>query len=211
MKIDAKKIKQSKFGQILEKPLVKRILKQWELDVCIWLFLFMTVLQTIQVITRYLFRYSFVWTEELSMIMFIWMGWLSISAAVTYRKHMAITALVDILPKKVQRYLKILVNIIFIVFCACFIGPSLSVVRKFFYGTGATALLKIPKWVPYLIIPVMLAVCIVRLLQDSYRLATEDEKVLGKSRSSMDFEAYEREYQESLAAKADLENSKGGG
>jgi TRAP-type C4-dicarboxylate transport system permease small subunit len=211
VKTEVEKLKQSKLGQILNKPLVKRILNQWELDFCVWLFLFMTVLQTIQVITRYVFRYSFVWAEELSMIMFIWMGWLSISAAVTYRKHMSITALVNTLPKKVQRYIKILSNIIFIIFCACFLGPSLGMVQSLFKGPGVTALLRIPKWVPYLIIPVMLLICIVRLLQDSYRLATEDEKVLGKSRSSMDFEAYEREYQESLAVKATSENSTVGG
>jgi len=198
--------KNSKLYQFLNKPLVNRLLTRWELDLCVILFLFMTVLQTVQVITRYVFRHSFVWAEELSMIMFIWMGWLSISAAITYRKHMAITFAVDMLPKKIQRYSKILVNIIFIIFCACFIGPSIDVVVKFFNGPGVTALLRIPKWIPYAIIPVMLAVSIIRLIQDSYKLATEDEKVLGKSKSSMDFDAYEREYQESLAAKAAAEN-----
>ena len=201
MKKLLQKYKETGFYKAFDKPWVQRLLNRWELDLCVILFLIMTVLQTVQVITRYVFRYSFVWTEELAMIMFIWMGWLSISAAVTHRKHMAITVLVDALPKKVQRVMKIVSDFVFIAFCTAFLGPSIQVVQKFRSSPASTALLKIPKWIPYLIIPVMLITCIIRLLQDSVRLATEDEKVMGKSKSSMDFEAYERDDEESLKAK----------
>ena len=54
------KLKNSKFVQWTQKPKVNRFLNQWELDLCVIFFLFETVLQTIQVITRYVFKYSFV-------------------------------------------------------------------------------------------------------------------------------------------------------
>lgn len=206
--MNCEKFKESGFYKWTQKPLVNRILNQWELDLCVIFFLFETVLQTIQVITRYVFSYSFVWAEELAMIMFIWMGWLSISAAITYRKHMGISAVVELFPKKIQRYFKIASNAIFMIFCVVFFSPSLAMVTKLMGMPAKTALLRIPKWVPYLIIPVMLAICVIRLIQDTIKLATEPDEVMGKSKSSMNFEVWEKEYQDKL--KLESENKKGG-
>jgi|GEM_PF-3032312 len=208
------KIKNSKIGKWVQRPLVSRLINQWELDLCVIFFLFETVLQTVQVITRYVFAYSFVWAEELAMIMFIWMGWLSISAAITYRKHMGITAFVELFPKKIQRYFKIASDIVFMLFCFFFFSPSVQMVTKLMRSPAKTALLRIPKWIPYVIIPVMLAISFIRLIQDICRLATEPDAVMGKSRSAMDFAVWEKEYQDKVASgelKPAIEIGKKGG
>lgn len=72
------------------------------------LFIIIMFLLFLQVVSRYVFHHSFTWTEELSIILFVWMTYLGVSSAVTYRKNLRIDALLNVLPFKAKKTLLII-------------------------------------------------------------------------------------------------------
>ena len=151
------------------------------------LFIVIMVLLFLQVVSRYVFHHSFTWTEELSILLFVWMTYTGVSSAVTYRKNLRIDALL------------IISDVIFIVFNLYLIFPLLELIKSI--GTSETPILGIPKAITYWLIPFILIVSSIKLLADIKKLIHEDEKRLGASKPTIDLEAMEKEYQQKQAAK----------
>jgi C4-dicarboxylate transporter DctQ subunit len=59
-----------------------------------------------QVVLRYIFSYSLVWSEELSILLFIYLGFIGIGVAYAQRKHLYVDALLVILPKSVRKVIE---------------------------------------------------------------------------------------------------------
>ncbi len=85
--------------------------------VIVGMFAAMVVVIFIQVIMRYVFDNSLVWSEEFGKFMFIWITWLGISLGERYGEHIKITMLVDRLPFKIAQLCNILSEIIVIGIC----------------------------------------------------------------------------------------------
>lgn len=162
------------------------------------IFVFMTILLTVQVVSRYLFNHSFTWTEELSVVMFVWLIYLGVSGAVTKRKHLRIDALINVLPFKAKKFLLTLDNVIMFLFCLGIIPAIMNIINNFADKSAVTSLLRMPKAVVYGIIPFGMVLTCIRLVQDTVRLFKEDEKTLGKSKPTIDIDALEQEYLDSL-------------
>ncbi len=158
------------------------------------IFIVIMALLLLQVVSRYLFHHSFTWTEELSVLLFVWMTYMGVSSAVTYRKNLRIDALLDVVPFRVKKALLIISDLIFIAFNIYLIFPFLRLIESI--GTSRTAILGIPKAITYWLIPFILVITSIKLLIDIHKLVHEDEKRLGTSRPSIDLEAMEREYME---------------
>jgi TRAP-type C4-dicarboxylate transport system permease small subunit len=76
----------------------------------------MAVLIFLQVVMRYVFESSLVWSEELIRWLFIWMIWVGVAYAFKTGEHMRIEAFVDILPKAVRQRLETILKAVMIVF-----------------------------------------------------------------------------------------------
>jgi C4-dicarboxylate transporter DctQ subunit len=174
-----------------DKMSLKTFLNNIELYLGTICFIIITIMLTLQVISRYILRSSFTWMEEFATIMFVWMIYFGVSAAVTKRKHLRIDFILDMVPFKVKKAMLIISNIVFAVF---------NVIINLM-GNSKTTMLHWPQWLVYAIIPVSLILSVVRLVQDSIRLYKEDESNLGISKPSMDLDACEAIYREKLAAK----------
>ena len=161
------------------------------------IFIVIMCLLFLHVVSRYLFHHSFTWTEELSILLFVWMTYMGVSSAVTYRKNLRIDALLDVVSFQVKKVLLILGDVIFIVFNIYLIFPFLQLIKGL--GNSKTPILGIPKAITYWLIPFILIITCVKLLVDIKKLLGEDEKNLGASKPSIDLEACEREYRESQA------------
>lgn len=158
------------------------------------LFIFIMCLLTLQVISRYLFGHSITWTEELAVIMFLWMTYLGISSAVTYRKHLRIDALLDVVPFKVKKALLIISDIIFIGFNTYIMFPFFNIIKGL--GASSSPILNFPKAWSYGVIPLMLTISSIKIIYDIYRLYHEKEKNIGASIPAIDFAAIEKERRE---------------
>lgn len=72
---------------------------------CAALFAVMAVITFINIIARYLLKYSFAFTEELVVSFFVWLTLLGASIAFREQSHLGFTFLTDRLPKKFQKLL----------------------------------------------------------------------------------------------------------
>lgn len=188
-------------------PFWKKFLNEFEIYFGAALFIAMTILLFVQVVSRYVFHHSFTWTEEISTIFFVWMVYLGVVAAVLRRKHLRIDAFVEAMPFKVKKILLIISNIIFIGFCLYLIFPLMTMVQNFASRGAATALIKFPNAVAYGMLPLCFALTAIRLVQEIIRLAKEKEEDLGVSKPTIDMEALEREAAE-IKAKKEKEGGK---
>jgi TRAP-type C4-dicarboxylate transport system permease small subunit len=161
------------------------------------LFIVIMVLLFLQVVTRYVFKHSFTWTEELSVLLFVWMTYMGVSSAVTYRKNLRIDALLDVVPFRVKKLLLIISDVIFILFNLYLIVPFVELIGSI--GSSRTPILGIPKAITYWLIPAILVISSAKLVYDIYRLWHEDEKRLGVSRPTIDLDSLEAEYKARMA------------
>lgn len=178
---------------------IKEFLNNIELYVATLCFIALTVMLTGQVISRYVFHKAITWMEEAATILFVWMIYLGVSAAVTRRKHLRIDFVLDLVPFKIKRAMLIASNIIFAAF-NIYISVIMANVIKLL-GTSKTTMLRLPQALVYGIIPVGILLSVVRLGQDCIRLMKEDEKNLGASKPSMDLDQCEEIYRKKKEAR----------
>lgn len=179
---------------------LKTFLNNIELYIGTICFFILTVMLMLQVVSRYVLKHSFTWMEEFATIMFVWMIYLGISAAVTHRKHLRIDFVLNLVPFKAKRAMLIFSNVVFAVFNVYVTYVMTDVIRLL--GASKTTMLQLPQSLVYSVIPLSLILSCIRLVQDTARMMKENKENLGASKPSMDLDACERIYQEKLAAKA---------
>lgn len=160
-------------------------------------FVTMTILLSVQVISRYVFKYSITWTEELSIMLFVWMQYLGISGSVLSRKQLRIDFVVDLLPFKTKRVLLIIANLFTALFCGLIIKPMIQIIQTMMKSNAKSIMLGIPNALAYSIMPVCMVLMIIRLCQENKILMAEDSENLGSAKPTIDIAALEREYAES--------------
>lgn len=179
---------------------LKTFLNNFELYLATLCFIILTVMLTLQVFSRFILNHSWTWMEEFATIMFVWMIYLAISAAVTHRKHLRIDVLLEAVPFQVKKVMLIASNVIFAAFNIYISVIMVDVIQLL--GNSKTTMLGIPQQLVYIVIPVGLIISVIRLVQDTLKLLKEEKKDLGASKPSMDLDACERIWEEKKAAKA---------
>jgi C4-dicarboxylate transporter, DctQ subunit len=127
----------------------------------------MTILLFLQVVTRYIFGYAIVWTEEISIIFFVWVIYLGISSCTTEGGHIRIDVLPDALSPKKRRILLMITDLIVVAFCLYIIPPLISITLA--QGSSTSVMLKIPMQVAYGIVPFGMALTAIRGIQSFIR------------------------------------------
>lgn len=178
---------------------LKTFLENAELYVSALLFIGLTVLLFTNVVARYVLKSSFAWIEEVATIMFVWMIWFAMAAAVTKRKHLRIDFILEMVPFKVKKVMLIISNVIFGAFDLYLLTVIIRIISRL--GNSQTTLLRLPQQAVYAIIPFGLVLSIIRIIQDTIKLYHEDEKNLGASKPTIDLEGCERIWLEKKAAK----------
>ena len=112
----------------------------------------MCIILLMQVLFRYVFRISAVWTEEIALITFLYTIFFGASLVVVESKHIGFDALVAIFPKRFNALVWAFSNLAALGFLAFMIwsGYKLAVAGR----TDVTPMLRIPMSFLYSIIPV---------------------------------------------------------
>ena len=176
--------------------LAKKLLNHFEVYAGAGIFIIMTILLFVQVVTRYCFGHAVTWAEEVATILFVWMVYLGVAAAVLSRKHLKIDAFVEMLAFKAKKTLLIISNVIFLAFSLYIIFPMMSLVNNYAAKSAASPILKIPKALSYVVMPLCFLLTAIRLVQEIIRLSKEKEKELGVSKPIIDIAALEKEAEE---------------
>lgn len=162
------------------------ILNEFENYVGAALLLVMLILLTLQVVTRYLFKFAFTWAEELSTILFVWLVYLGCSAAVLKGQHLRIDLLLNAFKGKAKKAVLILTDLITMAFCAVVIPSMLNVIGNLSARGSTTMLLKIPQDAVYTIIPFALVMTIIRFVQEIIIIIkTPDHEEIGITSKSI--------------------------
>ena len=128
----------------------------------------MTIILFLQVVLRFVFSDPWVWAEEVSKIIFIWVSWLGISMGQKYGEHIKITMITDRLKGQTQKTVLILANIFSLVIIGFFLYYGIIVTSNIMTIGSVTAALKIPRWLIYLSVPVSCLAMSVRLIADTF-------------------------------------------
>ncbi len=72
----------------------------------------MSVLVFANVVSRYLFNHSFLWVEEISRYMMVWVGFIGSGLVLRYGAHIAVEAFQDVLPTRAAQATRALVVVV---------------------------------------------------------------------------------------------------
>jgi TRAP-type C4-dicarboxylate transport system permease small subunit len=74
--------------------------------ICALFLLLIAGLTIAQVILRYIFNYPLIWSEELSILVFIYLGFIGIGVAYAQGRHLYVDALLVTLPKSIRKVIE---------------------------------------------------------------------------------------------------------
>ena len=104
---------------------------------------------TVGIIARYVFRSPFVWTEELSTFLFIWLSFMGAAAASYDKRHVAVDYLYNKMPLSVQHVVKLITFILIMIFMVLLVVSTFILMPHVPYKSVA---LKIPRSAYYVAI-----------------------------------------------------------
>lgn len=140
----------------------------------------MLIIATAQVFFRYVVNLSISWSQDLLTYMLIWSVFIGISLAVKKRKHIKVELAFVILSEKMQFYLKILSNLVFMMFCGIFSYYSLIKIHKLiFINPQISESTGLSMWMIQIAVPFGFMLSIYRLIIDTkllFKERTEERK-----------------------------------
>jgi TRAP-type C4-dicarboxylate transport system permease small subunit len=139
----------------------------------------MLVIIFFQVISRYIFGYTFDWSEELSRFLFVWVVFIGSALIIGDKGHMAVQLLPDMLSGKLSGfYLQIFIKLASLVFILLLIVQGSKMTRTMMFQTAPA--LNLPMGIVYAIIPVSGVLMLLYLIRDSLVLFAENRNARGK-------------------------------
>lgn len=111
----------------------------------------MTVLVLVQIVLRYIFNAALPWVEEMTVFLMIWMAFMGAAVGVRRGTHVAMTMLVDRLPRGLARVLFYVSTLAMIAFAAIVVWQGMLLI--FSVGNQRSAALGVPMAIPYLVVP----------------------------------------------------------
>jgi C4-dicarboxylate transporter DctQ subunit len=139
------------------------------------LLLGMLVLSTLlQVLSRYVLRHPFDWTEEVARYVFIWVAMIGAGMAAKDRAHFFVDLLLERLSPELGRYVTLGVGIVSTAFLlvVSWAAVELAVSNQ----VQDSPVLTVPMSVPYLAIPVGLILMALFTLIDTWRILRRTER-----------------------------------
>lgn len=104
----------------------------------------MSFLIFIQVIMRYAFQNSLVWSEELARYLFIWLVYFAVSYTARGEKHIRIDAAINIYPKKIRPYVLIFSEFVVLAFSIFIAVTAITVFQKIEWSGQMSPAMRIP-------------------------------------------------------------------
>lgn len=129
----------------------------------------MTLITFSQVVARYVFETGFGWALELTTYLFAWLVLFGISYGIKVGAHIGIDIVVRQLPRNSRRIVGLLAVLCCCAYCIVMLVGATGYVYKL-YDLGIEAQdLPIPRWIPFIMLPIGLTLALLRLLQVAWR------------------------------------------
>lgn len=140
--------------------------KNFEEYASMFLFAAMACLMGIQVVMRYVFNNSLVWSEELTRYCFVWTAFLSISLCIKRQTSIKIDQLYNLMPTPIQRVIRLGTKIVMLLFFIYMLKYSLLVVNKTYLSQQRSPALGVPMFLVQLSAIVGFSLAGIRIIQN---------------------------------------------
>jgi TRAP-type C4-dicarboxylate transport system permease small subunit len=121
------------------------------------------------VFSRYVIHMSWSFSEEIMIMLFVYITVLGISQAFKKGSHMAFTVLTDFLPKKTKKIFIIVINLAIIFMMLLLLKNGIKMVVNEIIFKQTTPALGLPAWVQSGAIPLGAIMVIIRVIQSAKR------------------------------------------
>lgn len=91
--------------------------------------LVMTLVLSAQIVSRYFFKLPLVWSEEMALVLMLWITFLGAALLLESKEHISIDFLVEMMPHATQRTLEIVATVLLLVFNVALTYGSFLVVE----------------------------------------------------------------------------------
>jgi C4-dicarboxylate transporter DctQ subunit len=159
-----------------------RIVDRLEEAIIALIFGVMVLVTFVQVVLRYVFNSGFVWALELTTYLFAWLVLFGISYGVKKNAHLGVDAFVRLFSPGPRRVMGLLAVAAGVLYGVLLLIGAYNYVFAFLFRIGIESEdLPIPQWLPMAILPIGLALLIIRFVQVGIRIATgrQEGLVLG--------------------------------
>jgi C4-dicarboxylate transporter, DctQ subunit len=126
--------------------------------------LLLTVLSFGQVIARNFFNVGYMWIDEFTRCIVLWMAFVGGALCSEYARHMRIDIIIHLMKGKKKRTVEIIGNVFIIVICSFLFVASINHIKYQMESSVQLMLQGVPDWVISLVIPYFFAVTVVRAL-----------------------------------------------
>ncbi|MEM8750317.1 MAG: TRAP transporter small permease [Pseudomonadota bacterium] len=160
----------------------------------------MTLITFANVIARYLFNSNILWALEATVFLFAWLVLIGASYGVKKTFHIGVDAVVNLVPTGVRRIMSVISGLCCIAFAALLLKGSWDywapfVGRQAFYETQdlpvpfflvwlkdvfneGEAYEKLPRFIPYFVLPLSMALLLLRFVQATIRIFRGEQDLL---------------------------------
>ncbi|MGI5174355.1 TRAP transporter small permease [Treponema sp. OMZ 840] len=108
---------------------------------------FWIILENFAIFSRYILKLSFAWSEEVFVLLFIWIIFIGIALASIDDKHIEISILTDALTGNKKLILKIIQNFLLMIFIGVLCWQSYSICKLQISTGQHSAILNLPVWI----------------------------------------------------------------
>ena len=141
----------------------------------------MTILLFLQVLFRFVLNLPLAWVEEISLYSMVWLCYFGGSLAIKKREHLKMEIITNFLKPKAKKIFDIISLALFFAF-AVFVLYHVTLLTIDILQRGqVTAVLEMPKWIPYAGVPAAFLLMLIRMIQDLIRTIHE-MKELGQDK-----------------------------
>ena len=145
--------------------MLTRIVHHLEEGFIALLLVLMTLITFSQVIARYFFGAGFGWALELTTYLFAWLVLFGVSYGIKVGAHIGIDVVVRQLPHALRRTVGLAAVLCCCAYCIILLVGATGYVYKL-YSIGIEAQdLPIPRWIPFIMLPLGFILALLRLLQ----------------------------------------------
>ena len=167
----------------------------------------MTMITFSQVIARYIFGAGFGWALELTTYLFAWLVLFGVSYGIKVGAHIGIDVVVRQFPHGLRRLVGLVAVLCCCAYCIILLVGAVGYVHKL-YTIGIEAQdLPIPRWIPFIMLPIGLALALLRLLQIAWLTAIgqqEGLRLADEAREAIEAAAADGEVIEAVETFEDL-------
>lgn len=164
----------------------------------------------IQILSRQLFNYSFSWTEELSVYMFVWFVFFGASYAARKSAHNRVTFQYKLMPTWLPPILEVISDLIWVIFNGYFVYLSYDFVFNRMNLFWKSQTLGIPMKYIYLVLPIAFALMTIRIIQVNYLKLVEGTKIENPDDASInEILEYEPDAQDTSSTSVNKEEKNG--